>query len=67
MKWQGRTGDERANPAGGADVGLGPASRFGSSGLLTTVSLFFAARVFRPNVDQLVFSDIWFLVVLPAA
>jgi hypothetical protein len=41
-----------------------PASRFGSSGLLTTVSLFFAARVFRPNVDQLVFSDIWFLVVL---
>lgn len=40
-----------------------PASRFGSSGLLTTVSLFFAARVFRPGVDHLVFSDIWFIVV----
>ncbi len=40
-----------------------PASRFGSSGLLTTVSLFFASRVFRPDVDQLVFSDIWFLIV----
>jgi len=40
-----------------------PASRFGSSGLLTTVSLFFASRVFRPDVDHLVFSDLWFLVV----
>jgi|GEM_PF-1414685 len=40
-----------------------PASRFGSSGLLTTVSLFFASRVFRPDVDQLVFSDVWFIVV----
>lgn len=40
-----------------------PASRFGSSGLLTTVSLFFASRVFRPDVDQLVFSDVWFVVV----
>jgi hypothetical protein len=40
-----------------------PASRFGSSGLLTTVSLFFASRVFRPDVDELVFSDVWFIVV----
>ena len=40
-----------------------PASRFGSSGLLTAVSLFFAARVFRPNVDYLVFTDVWFLLV----
>lgn len=39
-----------------------PASRFGSSGLLTAVSLFFASRVFRPDVDYLVFTDIWFLV-----
>lgn len=38
-----------------------PASRFGSSGLLTAVSLFFASRVFRPDVDYLVFTDIWFL------
>lgn len=38
-----------------------PASRFGSSGLLTAVSLFFAARIFRPSVDYLVFTDLWFL------
>lgn len=40
-----------------------PASRFGSSGLLTAVSLFFASRIFRPDVDYLVFTDIWFLIV----
>lgn len=39
-----------------------PASRFGGSGLLTIVSLFFASRIFRPDVDYLVFTDIWFLV-----
>jgi len=38
-----------------------PASRFGSSGLLTAVSLFFASRVFRPDVGYLVFTDLWFL------
>lgn len=40
-----------------------PASRFGSSGLLTAVSLFFASRIFRPDVDYLVFTDLWFLSV----
>jgi hypothetical protein len=40
-----------------------PASRFGSSGLLTTVSLFYSSRVFRPDVDNLVFSDLWFIAV----
>lgn len=40
-----------------------PASRFGSSGLLTAVSLFFASRIFRPDVDYLVFTDLWFLIV----
>lgn len=40
-----------------------PASRFGSSGLLTAVSLFFASKIFRPDVDYLVFTDIWFLAV----
>ena len=40
-----------------------PASRFGSSGLLTAVSLFFASKIFRPDVDYLVFTDVWFLVV----
>ena len=40
-----------------------PASRFGSSGLLTAVSLFFASKIFRPEVDYLVFTDIWFLAV----
>jgi hypothetical protein len=40
----------------------GPASRFGASGLLSAVSLYFASRVFRPSVDYLVFSDIWFLI-----
>lgn len=39
-----------------------PASRFGASGLLAAVSLYFASRVFRPAVDYLVFSDIWFLL-----
>jgi hypothetical protein len=39
-----------------------PASRFGASGLLSAVSLYFASRVFRPSVDDLVFSDIWFLI-----
>lgn len=39
-----------------------PASRFGASGLLSAVSLYFASRVFRPSVDYLVFSDIWFLI-----
>ena len=39
-----------------------PASRFGASGLLSAVSLYFASRVFRPAVDYLVFSDIWFLL-----
>ncbi|MFM1900804.1 MAG: hypothetical protein RLZZ216_1380 [Cyanobacteriota bacterium] len=39
-----------------------PASRFGSSGLLTAVSLFFASRIFRPSVDYLVFTDLWFLI-----
>jgi len=39
-----------------------PANSFGSSGLLAAVSLFFASRVFRPNVDYLVFSDTWFLL-----
>ena len=39
-----------------------PASRFGSSGLLTAVSLFFAAKIFRPSVDYLVFTDLWFLI-----
>lgn len=39
-----------------------PASRFGGSGLLTIVSLFFASRIFRPDVDYLVFTDVWFLV-----
>lgn len=40
-----------------------PASRFGSSGLLTAVSLFFASRIFRPDVDYLVFTDLWFMIV----
>jgi len=39
-----------------------PASRFGASGLLSAISLYFASRVFRPSVDYLVFSDIWFLL-----
>lgn len=39
-----------------------PANSFGSSGLLAAVSLFFASRAFRPNVDYLVFSDTWFLL-----
>jgi hypothetical protein len=40
-----------------------PASRFGSSVLLTTVSLFYSSRVFQPDVDDLVFSDLWFIAV----
>lgn len=39
-----------------------PASRFGASGLLSAVSLYFASRAFRPAVDYIVFSDIWFLL-----
>ena len=40
-----------------------PASRFGTSGVLTAVSLFFASSVFRPAVDYLVFSDLWFIAL----
>jgi len=40
-----------------------PASRFGTSGVLTAVSLFFASSVFRPAVDYLVFSDLWFITL----
>ena len=40
-----------------------PASRFGTSGVLTAVSLFFASSVFRPGVDYLVFSDLWFIAL----
>lgn len=39
-----------------------PASRFGASGLLSAVSLYFASRAFRPAVDYIIFSDIWFLL-----
>jgi hypothetical protein len=40
-----------------------PATRFGSSGILAAISLYFASRVFRPSVSYLVLTDVWFLVL----
>jgi hypothetical protein len=40
-----------------------PATRFGTSGILSAISLYFASRVFRPSVSHLVLTDVWFLVL----
>jgi len=40
-----------------------PATRFGASGILAAISLYFASRVFRPSVSYLVLTDVWFLVL----
>jgi hypothetical protein len=40
-----------------------PATRFGSSGILSAISLYFASRVFRPSVSYLVLTDVWFLAL----
>ena len=40
-----------------------PATRFGTSGILSAISLYFASRVFRPSVSYLVLTDVWFLVL----
>ena len=40
-----------------------PATRFGTSGILSAISLYFASRVFRPSVSYLVLTDIWFLAL----
>jgi len=40
-----------------------PATRFGASGILSAISLYFASRVFRPSVSYLVLTDVWFLVL----
>jgi len=40
-----------------------PATRFGASGILSAISLYFASRVFRPSVSYLVLTDIWFLAL----
>ena len=40
-----------------------PATRFGASGILSAISLYFASRVFRPSVSYLVLTDVWFLAL----
>ena len=40
-----------------------PATRFGTSGILSAISLYFASRVFRPSVSYLVLTGVWFLAL----